>query len=334
MTYRERIETIRGFGYTEREALFLELVAVHSGYFLRRQYNQFLGQKRGGTAAALIEKLLAREQVQVESSCSRTPIYHLRRHSLYELIGEPNNRHRRRRGTVGIASKVMALDAILQMGEVAWLGTEAEKRAFFELKLSIPSPFLPCRKAGRYQKSFRYFVDKTPIGYQEADRSSPLEVSFVYVDPGSSTVGFETFLKRNRLLFACLQHLRVVYASPAAARFGAARRVFEDFERNLSGRRREIIEAKIQRVARLLNLVHRLPRDERGAILESGIAERNLLMAEIDPEDLVWLMQLSGRQSESNMRELLRPKLSYGHCEARYKTLHLDHDCRLFGVLA
>ena len=218
MSPQERIDTIRSFGYTEREARFLEFVALHSGYFLRRQYNQFLGQKRGGTAAAMIKKLLAKGQVRVESSCDRTPIYHLGRHSLYELIGEPDNRHRRRRGTIGIASKVMALDVILQLSEIYWLGTEAEKRAFFELKLSIPSPFLPSRNAGGYGETFRYFVDKTPIAYeQNPDHAASPVVSFAYVDPGASTIGFETLLKRNQLLFACLPRLRVLYASPSKA---------------------------------------------------------------------------------------------------------------------
>ena len=68
MTYRERIAAVRAMGYTTREAGFLEFVALHSGYFLRRQYNQFLDRKRGGTAAALIRKLLQKEHVSVEPS--------------------------------------------------------------------------------------------------------------------------------------------------------------------------------------------------------------------------------------------------------------------------
>jgi hypothetical protein len=36
---RELLESV---GYTEREAAFLYLVAVHSGYFLRRQYSHFI----------------------------------------------------------------------------------------------------------------------------------------------------------------------------------------------------------------------------------------------------------------------------------------------------
>ena len=39
----ERIARLEELGYTEREAAFLVLAALHSGYFLRRQYQEFLG---------------------------------------------------------------------------------------------------------------------------------------------------------------------------------------------------------------------------------------------------------------------------------------------------
>ena len=334
MTYRERISAIRAIGYTPREAGFLELVALQSGYFLRRQYNQFLERQRGGTTAALIRKLLQKGHVSVEPSCTRTPIYRLRRRAFYERIGEPNNRHRRRRGTVGIASKVMALDAILEMREVAWLGTEAEKRGFFEQGLSIPSLFLPHRRAGGTEKAFRYFVDKTPIGFEPDERSDPPTVLFVYADPGSSAVGFETFLARHKLLFACLPRLRVVHASPLERRLAFGKEVFEAFERELSGRSLEIIEAKVNRFGRYFDLMRKLPRDEQGNVPKWALAERSQLRREIDPEDLLPLMKLAGQPSWPDMRNLVRPKGSFEATEAQYKPLHLGHDYGLFGILA
>ncbi len=38
MSSAERIAALKGLGYTEREAAFLCLAALHGGYFLRRQY--------------------------------------------------------------------------------------------------------------------------------------------------------------------------------------------------------------------------------------------------------------------------------------------------------
>ena len=41
------ILALESFGYTEREAAFLYLVAVHSGYFLRRQFDYFIDRRNG-----------------------------------------------------------------------------------------------------------------------------------------------------------------------------------------------------------------------------------------------------------------------------------------------
>jgi hypothetical protein len=44
------IPCIEGMGYTEREASFLYLVAAHSGYFLRRQFDSFIDRHSGAIA--------------------------------------------------------------------------------------------------------------------------------------------------------------------------------------------------------------------------------------------------------------------------------------------
>jgi len=41
----DKIAKLRAFGYTEVEALFLYLVATHSGYFTLRQFLDFAGAK-------------------------------------------------------------------------------------------------------------------------------------------------------------------------------------------------------------------------------------------------------------------------------------------------
>ena len=62
MTNDERSDALRRFGYTEKEARFLCLAGLHGGYFLRRQFAEFIGNSSGGTPASLIEKLLAATQ--------------------------------------------------------------------------------------------------------------------------------------------------------------------------------------------------------------------------------------------------------------------------------
>ena len=41
-----RARALQALGYTEREAQFVELAALHSGYFVRRQFNAFVGNGR------------------------------------------------------------------------------------------------------------------------------------------------------------------------------------------------------------------------------------------------------------------------------------------------
>jgi hypothetical protein len=84
LTMAQRAEALKGFGYTDREAGFLAIAALHGGYFLRRQFPEFIGKELGGTAAALIEKLLARKHATVAAGCNNTKIYHLCSRPFYQ----------------------------------------------------------------------------------------------------------------------------------------------------------------------------------------------------------------------------------------------------------
>ena len=64
----ERIARLEELGYTEREASFLVLAALHSGYFLRRQYREFLGMSPGHADATLAEKVVAKGHAQVRQA--------------------------------------------------------------------------------------------------------------------------------------------------------------------------------------------------------------------------------------------------------------------------
>lgn len=60
----ECITALKGLGYSEREAEFLYIVAAHSGFFLQRQFTQFVdvmgrGPATPATRAAIIEQLIA-----------------------------------------------------------------------------------------------------------------------------------------------------------------------------------------------------------------------------------------------------------------------------------
>ncbi len=50
------ILALESLGYTEREATFLYLVAIHSGYFVRRQFDYFTDRNKGALVMRFLEK--------------------------------------------------------------------------------------------------------------------------------------------------------------------------------------------------------------------------------------------------------------------------------------
>jgi hypothetical protein len=185
MTDEERIAAIQKFGYTERKAAFLCLAALHGGYFLRRQYNTFHQQRPSGTADRLIEKAVMQGHVRIHESADRTFIYHIRAKSLFEAMGEEDNRNRRWRRPYSVKVKLMGLDFVLAHPEHRYLATETEKFEFFVGALGLKREWLPLRiyrsRNGRTQTT-RYFVDKFPLFLPGASSAPAPVVTFCYVD--------------------------------------------------------------------------------------------------------------------------------------------------------
>jgi hypothetical protein len=113
VTEAERINALQSLGYNEREAAFLCLAALHSGYFFRRQYHAFAGVETGKASLLLEEKLTERRHAKVISFAYGTQLYHLCSRPFYEALGESNNRHRRSRAPLSIKAKLMGLDYVL-----------------------------------------------------------------------------------------------------------------------------------------------------------------------------------------------------------------------------
>jgi hypothetical protein len=56
MTSEERITKLRQMGYSDREAAFLLIAALHSGAFVMRQYAAYAGVKPGGSTDQFVSK--------------------------------------------------------------------------------------------------------------------------------------------------------------------------------------------------------------------------------------------------------------------------------------
>jgi hypothetical protein len=189
-------------------------VALHGGYFLRRQYVTFIGTAHGQATVRLLARCVAREHVRVLPYRRDGHVFHLSARPLYAAIGEEDNRNRRPAEWDAVIRKLMTLDFVLAHPTARFLATEAEKVALLEERL-IPSVVWPHRsyppRRANGRVTTRYFVDKMPW-YQHGDDP---RVWIAYVDVERTLQGFQTFLDQYRAVLASLPS-GVTYVAPTA----------------------------------------------------------------------------------------------------------------------
>jgi hypothetical protein len=81
------IPVLQSVGYTEREAVFLYLAALHSGYFLRRQYVRFIERGRGALAEQFLRRAFALGHIQSIACGQARFVYHLISVEVYAAAG-------------------------------------------------------------------------------------------------------------------------------------------------------------------------------------------------------------------------------------------------------
>jgi len=199
----DRSRVLEGFGYTARQAHFLALVALHGGYFLRRQYVAFTGAAHGQAAVRFIAHTVAREHVRAVPYGRHGHVFHLCARPIYAAIGEEHNRNRRTAEWEAVMRKPMTLDFVLARPEATFWATEEDKVSLLrELKIepeSWPAKHYLSRRTGGPMTT-RYFVDKMPW-YRVPDDP---RLWFAYVNAERTLNGFETFLVQYQELIAAL----------------------------------------------------------------------------------------------------------------------------------
>jgi hypothetical protein len=234
MTPEDRVAAVETLGYTAREARFLTIAALHSGYFLRRQFAAFAGVGSGKAVVSLTHKLLSRHHARVVATCHNTHLYHLTSKRLYTQLGEPNSRNRRARTPFATRARLLALDYVLAHPTLQFLATARERVAYFADQLGVSRGHMPTpcdRPEGRAAP--RYFTDGAPVGV-----SADGEVVLVFIDDGvSSVVAFDTFLRHYRALLVSLPRPgRLIYVASSHRNFRGAGVVFAQFQASLSDR--------------------------------------------------------------------------------------------------
>src|SRR6266705_4774466 len=84
----DKIAKLCDFGYTEVEARFLYLVAMHSGYFTVRQFLNFAHAKSGKRNARLVENLFSLDHASARRYTRRSLVFQVRSRRIHAAIGK------------------------------------------------------------------------------------------------------------------------------------------------------------------------------------------------------------------------------------------------------
>jgi len=193
-TFNDRVEAIKAFGFTERQARFVVTVMLHSGVCLGRQYCAFAGIDYGAPVANLFTTLQARGFATPQvCGHNRARLFHIHFKPLYAAIGEPDNRFRRPMSLARAVERLMLLDAVVADRGVSWLATERDKLHYFA-SIGVSRHHLPSLTfRSSDEETIRYFPEKLPIGVGR----DGLTLVFLYLVTGPTPMDFRLFLERH-----------------------------------------------------------------------------------------------------------------------------------------
>ncbi len=212
------IAALESLDYTKREATFLYLVAAHSGYFLRRQFNYFIDRQNGFLAHRFVEKAVAEGHIQTLDYGRGVHVYHLFSKPIYRLLGTPESQNRRHKGDASVRSRLMKLDYVLENEEEHFLASDEERHRFFS----------EVRKIGRQSLSaVAPFCGNFPIGVADSKQPDASLVRFAFIDEGlSSTRKYARFLSSMTPLLREMRRFELVYVACSSFNFPAAEQEF------------------------------------------------------------------------------------------------------------
>jgi hypothetical protein len=249
------ILALESLGYTEREAAFLYLVAVHSGYFVRRQFDYFTDRNKGALVMRFLEKARIAGHVEFLDYKQGWHVYHLFSRVIYRLLGNPESQHRRRKGDAQVRAWLMALDYVLENDGDHFLASDADKAQLFTESRGLPSG-LVVNAVGRLHP----LLASIPISLADRTRPAQSPVRFAFIDEGLATIErFLRFLSVAGPLLRTVGNFEVVYISGSAFNFQAAKdafwsrfssafpvtpRLFDEHVRTVAAQHRATVQAR------------------------------------------------------------------------------------------
>jgi hypothetical protein len=230
----EHIEALTQLGYVAREAEFLYIVAVHSGFFVQRQFIQYAGVAGRGPITDFLRKAIQSKHVREHlPERGSQKVYQLFSRNLYASIEKEHSRNRRtgRYGLLDKASvKLLSLDFVLANLKERYLEEEVVKVEYFTAKRQISKVTLPAKvfHGQNGSPTHRYFVEKFPM-FLSGTANEEI-VNFTYLeDDLRSLQSFGTYLEKYQPLFEALNgKFRLIFVSNSTQSFSSAKRVFLD----------------------------------------------------------------------------------------------------------
>jgi hypothetical protein len=211
------LESLMRIGYTDREATFIYMVAVHSGYFLQRQYTESVNRKRGGIATRFIRKAIGLGHIRALLCSEGRHIYHLSGKQVYRAIDQGDSQSRRLKSNPEIKRRLVALDYILlNLGRQSFVESIDDRQQLFAS--------LQVKKAA--SESAARFLQYVLVSFARIDQS--VSVRFAFIDDAMcSTSQFAKFLEAYGELIRDLERVEIRYVSTSPINFKSAKRVFE-----------------------------------------------------------------------------------------------------------
>src|SRR5260370_21154702 len=213
----DSIDSLSCLGYSEREATFLYMVALYSGYFLRRQFNCAVKRRLGSAAESFLAKAKHAGHVREIQCGEGRRLYQLHAKQLSQMVGQRNAQNRRAKSSLEIRRKLIMLDYVLShLGKEEFLDSEAARQKFFA-QFGVKTDALA---------SAKQFGELLPISVRRTDGN--LTVRFPFIDEGQkSTAKFERFLSTHDKLLCSLPNFEVVYATTIPEHFQRVRQLFK-----------------------------------------------------------------------------------------------------------
>jgi hypothetical protein len=216
------IVALISLGYTEREAAFLYLVAAHSGYFLRRQFDYFTDRNKGALVMRFLEKARIAGHIESLDYGQGWHVYHLCSRSIYRLLGDAESQLRRRKGDAQVRARLMALDYVLENEGDHYLESYRERIRFFAKDRRIASRLFTDGN-GQLLPLLACF----PVSLVDRTRPTLSIVRFTFVDEGlSTTEKFLRFLACADPLLRAVGNFELVYVSGSGFNFPPAKDAF------------------------------------------------------------------------------------------------------------